>query len=110
MQDHVTKTRVRIDWTKVVKALKNVANYVFILIVLTSGFFLGRVSHDILPKVEAPQPTVKQANEISIAINESNQMLIIDKKSGKYEMFADSIGLTIFRMYAGKIYQQQAGK
>ena len=110
MQDHLKKKKVRIDWTKVVKALKNVANNGFILIVLTSGFFLGRVSHDILPKVEAPQPTVKQANEISIAINESNQMLIIDKKSGKYEMFADSIGLTIFRMYAGKIYQQQAGK
>jgi hypothetical protein len=110
MQSQVTKTKVRIDWTKVISTLKNVANYVFILLVLTSGFFLGRVSHDILPKVEAPQPTVKQANEISIAINESNQMLIIDKKSGKYEMFADSIGLTIFRMYAGKIYQQQAGK
>lgn len=110
MQSQVTKTKVRIDWTKVISTLKNVGNYVFILLVLTSGFFLGRVSHDILPKVEAPQPTVKQANEISIAINESNQMLIIDKKSGKYEMFADSIGLTIFRMYAGKIYQQQAGK
>jgi hypothetical protein len=37
-------------------------------------------------------------------------MLIIDKKTGKYDMFADSVGLTIFRMYAGKIYQQQAGK
>jgi len=107
MQEETTKKRI--NYTNVISTLKKVGNYTFILLVLSSGFFLGRVSNDILPKVEV-KPTVKQADEISIAINESNQMLIIDKKTGKYDMFADSVGTTIFRMYAGKIYQQQAGK
>jgi hypothetical protein len=110
MQDHVTKTKYSIDWTKVTSALKKLGSYTIILLALSSGFFLGRVSNDILPKTEAPKPSVKQASEISIAINEANQMLIIDKKTGKYDMFADSVGITIFRMYAGKMYQQQAGK
>lgn len=110
MQDHVIKTKFNIDWTKVISSLKKVANYTFILLVLSSGFFLGRVSNDILPKVEPAKPGIRQADEISIAINESNQMLIIDKKTGKYDMFDEKVGTTIFRMYAGKIYQQQAGK
>jgi hypothetical protein len=107
MENQVSKFKM--DWTKVFSTLKKIGSYTIILLALSSGFFLGRVSHEILPKVEA-RPGVKQATEISIAINESNQMLIIDKKTGKYDMFADSVGLTIFRMYAGKIYQQQAGK
>jgi hypothetical protein len=107
MENQVSK--FRIDWSKVVSTLKKVGSYTIILLALSSGFFLGRVSHEILPKVET-KPTVKQASEISIAINESNQMMIIDKKTGKYDMFADSVGITIFRMYAGKIYQEQAGK
>jgi len=107
MENQVSK--FRIDWSKVVSTLKKVGSYTIILLALSSGFFLGRVSHEILPKVET-KPTVKQASEISIAINESNQMMVIDKKTGKYDMFADSVGITIFRMYAGKIYQEQAGK
>jgi hypothetical protein len=107
MENQVSKFKM--DWTKVFSTLKKIGSYTIILLALSSGFFLGRVSHEILPKVEV-RPNVKQASEISIAINESNQMMIIDKKTGKYDMFADSVGLTIFRMYAGKIYQQQASK
>jgi hypothetical protein len=106
MMNHVTKTKYSIDWTKAITAMKKVANYTFLLLVLTSGFFIGRISHDILPKVES-KPTMKFHQDISIAINESNQMLIIDKKSGKYEMFEDSVGLTIFKMYANRIYTNQ---
>jgi hypothetical protein len=107
MENQVSKFRM--DWSKIMTTLKKVGSYTLILLALSSGFFLGRVSHEILPKVEA-KPTVKQASDISIAINESNQMMVIDKKTGKYDMFADSVGITIFRMYAGKIYQEQAGK
>lgn len=101
--------KFQIDWSKVSTVLKKIGSYTIILLALSSGFFLGRVSHEILPKVET-KPTVKQASDISIAINESNQMMVIDKKTGKYDMFADSVGITIFRMYAGKIYQEQASK
>jgi len=107
MENQVTKTKF--DSAKLINGLKKVGNYTFILLVLASGFFLGRMSHEILPKVEV-KPSVRTANEISVAINESNQMLIIDKRTGKYDVFADSVGMTIFRLYAGKIYQNQAGK
>jgi hypothetical protein len=94
---------------KLFPALRKVANYTFILLVLTSGFFIGRISHEILPQVES-RPTMREIKDISIAVNESNQMLIIDKRTGKYEMFSDSIGTTIFKMYANRIYQNQPSK
>jgi hypothetical protein len=106
MMNHETKTKYSIDWVKVINAMKKVANYTFLLLVLTSGFFIGRISHDILPKVES-KPTMKFHKNISIAVNESNQMLIIDKKTGKYEMFEDSVGVTIFKVYANRIYTNQ---
>lgn len=96
----------KIKMEQILTAAKKVANYTFLLLVLTSGFFIGRISHDILPKVEST-PTMKFHKDISIAVNESNQMLIIDKKSGKYEMFEDSVGVTIFKMYANRIYSNQ---
>jgi hypothetical protein len=106
MTTQETKAKYRIDWKPVIMATKKIANYTFLLLVLTSGFFIGRISHDILPKVES-KPTMKFQKDISIAVNESNQMLIIDKKSGKYEMFQDSVGVTIFKMYANRIYTNQ---
>lgn len=106
MQDQVTKTKYRINWKPVISTTRKIANYTFLLLVLSSGFFIGRISHDILPKVDS-NPTMKFQKDISIAINESNQMLIIDKKSGKYEMFQDSVGITIFKIYANQIYNNQ---
>lgn len=79
-------------------------NYILIIAMLIIGFFIGKYSNTINPREDQIMKSLSE-KEISIAINESNDLLIIDKKSGKYEIFSDSVGLTIFRMYAGKISQ-----
>lgn len=96
----------KINWEKIFSILKKVGNYTFLLLVLCSGFFIGRISHEILPKVES-RPTLKTAEEITIAVDQSNRMLIIDKRTGKYDVFEDSVGISIFKMYANQIYQNQ---
>ena len=50
----------------------------------------------------------KTLTEISIAINESDQLLIIDKQTGEYVVYQDSIGKTIFYLYANKMYKSEA--
>ena len=90
---------------KLLNAANRVGNYLLLVVCLCAGFFIGRVSHQILPKEDKVDVSTKSLNSISIAINESNDLLLIDRSTGKYDVFADSVGFTIFRMYAGKISQ-----
>jgi len=49
------------------------------------------------------QPSIK-LKDVSIAINERDEMIIIDRKTGEYITYEDSVGTAIFTMYAGKLY------
>jgi hypothetical protein len=90
--------------SKIKEFAKKLGNYTLILGMLVVGFFIGRFSTDMLKSDEVTAaPSIRNMSDISIAINESNDILIIDRKDGTYEMFADSVGMTIFRMYAGRI-------
>jgi hypothetical protein len=92
---------------KFTEMLKTAGSYSIILLSLVSGFYLGTQYHKFDAK-PAGKPMIKKTEETSIAINESNHLMLIDKKTGKYEIYSDSIGFSIFRMYAGKIYQSKA--
>jgi hypothetical protein len=70
---------------------KRIINYIFLLIVLGTGFYIGKT----------------YVEYVSIAVDEKNHIFIIDKHTGEYQVFSDSVGITIFKMYAGKIYNSQ---
>jgi hypothetical protein len=90
--------------SKIKEFAKKLGNYTLIIGMLVVGFFIGQLSTELFKRNEvSTPPSVRNLDEISIAINESNDILIIDRKDGTYEMFSDSVGMTIFRMYAGRI-------
>ena len=91
---------------KIKEIAKKLGSYTIIIVMLFIGFFIGRISTQLFKSetvIVAPQ--IRGLNDISIAVNETNDILIIDRKNGKYEMYSDSVGFTIFRMYAGRIQQ-----
>jgi hypothetical protein len=45
-------------------------------------------------------------SEISIAVNESNELIMIERATGEYIVYSDTIGQTIFGMYANRIHQE----
>jgi len=45
-------------------------------------------------------------SEISIAVNESNELIMIERATGDYIVYSDTIGQTIFAMYANRIHQE----
>jgi hypothetical protein len=55
------------------------------------------------------QPSIKLQN-VSVAINERKEILIIDRTTGEYSTYEDSVGMAIFNMYAGRIYAAQSSK
>jgi hypothetical protein len=46
---------------------------------------------------------VKNISETSVAINERGEMMIIDRKTGDYSIYQDSVGKSIFTLYANSI-------
>jgi hypothetical protein len=41
--------------------------------------------------------------EVRIAIDSEDKLIIMDRKTGGYTIYSDSIGKIIFKMYASKI-------
>jgi hypothetical protein len=55
---------------------------------------------------ENPYAHAFAPSEISIAVNESNELIMIERATGDYIVYSDTIGQTIFSMYANRIHQE----
>lgn len=78
---------------------------------ILGGYYYSKIKN--APDVDKPtmqiQPAVK-LHDVSIAINERNEMLIIDRKTGEYMTYQDSVGMAVFTLYAGKIYTSKTAQ
>jgi hypothetical protein len=74
------------------------------------GFFIGDVYHRMNRNSESKAPlnlkVVHTLKETSVAINERNELLVIDRQNGAYEIYDDSVGRVIFRLYASQMMAQ----
>ena len=90
---------------------KYVANHIGkILIILTAisvGFVIGgmytRANVTVEEKAPLDMKTVHKLKETSIAINERSELMIIDRQTGTYEIYEDSIGKVVFGLYASQM-------
>lgn len=79
---------------------------------ILAALIIGALLHDIYLRITSPRiqetplkfKNLKTIEETSIAINERGELMIIDRKTGVYQLYQDSVGKTIFNMYAGRIY------
>jgi hypothetical protein len=107
---------MKIEREKVMNLLKPAMNVVIVAAVGTLMFRLGMAyqKHEVKEKVQVENPYAHaySPEEISIAVNESNELIMIDRATGEYIVYSDQIGQTIFGMYANRIHQEatNAGK
>jgi hypothetical protein len=88
------------------------AKIAVILVALILGFVSNEAYHSFTSK-KAPEekiPATKTHLETSVAINERNEIIILDRSNGEYVIYSDSVGLMIFNHYASKMYYKSAGK
>jgi hypothetical protein len=92
----------------ILKTLKPAMNVVIVVAVGTLMFQLGGLyqKHTSSSKQENPYAHAYSPKEISIAVNESNELIMIERATGKYIVYSDTIGQTIFGMYANRIRQE----
>lgn len=99
---------------KIMPILKSLGKYISTILILLCAISIGAIIGYYYnvnltnKKVKNAWKSVKPLTEISIAINESDQLLIIDKQTGEYVVYQDSIGKTIFYLYANKMYKSEA--
>lgn len=99
----------------IARSLKPIVNIVILVSVATAAFKLGQTYQSSKKEevtVSNPYAHAFSPEEISIAVNESNELIMIERATGKYIVYSDKIGQTIFGMYANRIHQEvtNAGK
>lgn len=91
------------------KYVKPAVNTVIVVSVATASFKLGsmyQASKKENTKPKNPYSHAFSPEEISIAVNESNELIMIERATGDYIVYSDQIGQTIFGMYANRIHQE----
>jgi hypothetical protein len=77
-------------------------------LIFITGYFCSEIYHRItnpnkgISENSDPKIT-KKISQVSVAINERNELMIIDRSNGNYEIYQDSIGRCIFNLYANSI-------
>lgn len=97
-------------YTKTVQQLKQFFSHVFwvalVVVGLGIGFGVGYYYKQI-KTVEMPSKMkVVKKQDVFIAVDEYQRFMIIEKTTGNYTVFQDSVGQTIFNMYARNIWGQ----
>jgi hypothetical protein len=89
------------------KALKHISFYTLISISFIGGVSIGYYYDFIKTSyIKQTQVVSVKKQQIKLAIDENNNLLIIKKSDGSYIVYQDSIGYMIFNLYAKNIWGQ----
>jgi hypothetical protein len=95
---------------KATSLLKRIGTVAVLASALIAGFCIGYYYELALNKVKGETwREAKTLKNTSVAVNENADLLIIDKKTGVYTIYSDSIGRVIFNIYAQKAYVNATG-
>lgn len=88
------------------KAAKVSGRVLLLVLYFFTSFCLGLlfVRLNTEPNKVNPFKDVKYPQTVSVAVNESNDVILMDKTTGEYQIYSDSVGLAIFKLYANKMY------
>lgn len=85
------------------QVLKKGFYYLLFIITIIVTFYVGFYSNQLITTKESkPYSSIYQKN-VTLALDQYDNLLIIDKKTGNYILYEDSIGRSIFIMYANKV-------
>ncbi len=91
-------------------AIKSLGNWTLVLIVALSAFFLGYYYPKIKETIIGEQKTFivpKSSSEITVSVTDRGELMIMDRTTGKFEIYKENVGLNIFKSYGNRITQTQ---
>jgi 5,10-methylenetetrahydrofolate reductase len=92
---------------KVRPVLINITKAIIIGVLVVASFYQGRFIERYKNGKEIELNVTKvNKDEVNIAIDESSNLIIIDNETGKYIIYQNSIGESIFKLYARNIWNR----
>lgn len=79
-------------------------NVAIVAATLTAGFGLGYYAEQLKAKASQVNEIIVD-KEVRVAVDSEDKLIVMDRLTGRYTIYSDSIGKTIFYMYAKKIAQ-----
>jgi len=79
-------------------------NVAIVIATLIGGFGLGYYAEQLKSKAAQVNEVIVD-KEVRVAIDSEDKLIVMDRLTGRYTIYSDSIGKTIFYMYAKKIAQ-----
>jgi hypothetical protein len=104
----MNKDKIKNIGNRIAVFFKHIFVYTVIAVSLLVGFIIGFHYKRIIEfkRTEVAKPEFIRKHEVSLAIDESKHVLIINKKDGKYFILQDSVGTSIFSFYAKDIWKE----
>jgi hypothetical protein len=100
---------------RILLRVKSIFTHAGKITIIAAAMAFGFLSSEVYRKLVTKPKTVTVMNltnvhtlgETSVAINERDELMVIDRKTGTYEIYQDSVGKMIFSLYAGKFYSEK---
>lgn len=90
---------------KIGSLAKEAIKVLVVIVAIAAGFASSEIYRFIGEKSQEKNlQSVRKIQSTSIATNERGELIIFDRTTGDYQIFEDSIGIQIFKMYANSIH------
>ena len=88
--------------------LKHLTIYSVIILSCVTSFFIGFYYRKMLivKNCETREVVKISKSDVTLAVDEYNNLMIIDRESGNYTIFTDSVGKSIFNIYAKSMVEK----
>ena len=98
---------IKNEWVKTLtQKSKNLLKNLLTILGVISLLYIGYTAEFHYEKLIREKQTpleLKNSSNTSVALNEFNQLIIIDKQTNKYVIYTDTVGKNIFGMYINQI-------
>jgi hypothetical protein len=86
--------------------VKTIIIYSIIVLSVIASFLVGRYYQSLRIEPDKREITKVLKQDVILAVDEYNNLILIQKSTGDYTVFQDSIGKNIFNIYANRILTQ----
>jgi hypothetical protein len=93
---------MKITKEKIQTFINRFMNITLVAGTLIAGFGIGYYFQEFKMKPKAVNETILN-KEVRIAIDSEDKLILMDRKTGGYTIYSDSVGRIIFKMYAQKM-------
>ena len=93
---------------KATKTMKSLGSWIMIVTVALSAFFLGYYYPKIKQTIVGDQKAFispKNSNEITVSVTDRGELMVMDRRTGRFEIYDEAVGLNVFKAYGNRITQ-----